>query len=123
VGGIVDIPFPRSIHDELLKQGLAQEHHWVPDSGWITFHVRKREDFNHALWLMRFSYSRYVLKTAPDPRQMFEHQCEQLHLNPGFKSLLEAFIPKTSKQFRPSQSLHRSGWRDGHITRSLSEEL
>ena len=34
VGGVVDIPFPRSIRDALLAEGLAEEHHWVPNSGW-----------------------------------------------------------------------------------------
>lgn len=27
-GGIVDIPFPRSLRDALLAEGLAEEHHW-----------------------------------------------------------------------------------------------
>jgi len=39
-GGVVDIPFPRPVRDWLLANGLAQEHHWVPNSGWTTFHVR-----------------------------------------------------------------------------------
>jgi hypothetical protein len=43
IGGIVDIPFPRSVHDALLADGLAEEHHWVPNSGWVTFHVRSEE--------------------------------------------------------------------------------
>ena len=55
-GGIVDIPFPRSVRDALLAQGLAEEHHWVPNSGWITFQMRSEEDLSHALWLMRLSY-------------------------------------------------------------------
>src|SRR5438445_3013087 len=63
-GGTVDIPFPRSIHDTLLAEGLAEEHRWVPNSGWITFHVRNDEARKHALWLLRLSYLRYVLKTA-----------------------------------------------------------
>ena len=42
-GGVVDIPFPRSIRDALLADGLAEEHHWVPNSGWITFRVRSEE--------------------------------------------------------------------------------
>src|SRR5713226_2380274 len=63
-GGIVDIPFPRLVRDALLADGLAEEHHWVPNSGWITFHVRNQEDGKHAVWLMRLSYLRYALKTA-----------------------------------------------------------
>jgi hypothetical protein len=63
-GGIVDIPFPRAVRDALLASGLAEEHHWVPNSGWITFNLRKEDDLKHALWLMRLSYLRYALKRA-----------------------------------------------------------
>jgi hypothetical protein len=66
-GGIVDIPFPRPIRDALLAEGLAQEHRWVPNSGWITFQIRNDDDFKHAIRLMRLSYLRYTLKTANDP--------------------------------------------------------
>jgi Family of unknown function (DUF5519) len=94
IGGIVDIPFTRPIHDALLSEGLAGNHHWVPNSGWITFRVRNEQDVKHALWLMRLSYLRYFLKTATDARQFFEEESEKLQLSPGFKSLLDPFIPK-----------------------------
>jgi Family of unknown function (DUF5519) len=94
--GTVDIPFPRSIRDALLSDGLAEEHHWVPNSGWITFQMRSEEDLSHALWLMRLSYLRYALKTSSDPQKLFEEESEELHLNPQFKSLLEPFVPKTA---------------------------
>jgi len=94
-GGIVDIPFPRSLRDALLANGLAQEHHWVPNSGWITFQMRSDENLSRALWLMRLSYLRYAPKTATDPRKVFDQESEELHLSPQFKSLLEPFVPKT----------------------------
>jgi Family of unknown function (DUF5519) len=97
-GGVVDIPLPRSVRDVLLAEGLAEEHHWVPNSGWITFRVRSDEDVRHALWLMRLSYVRYALKTASDPRGMLEQESAELHLNPQLKSLLEPFVPKTANQ-------------------------
>jgi hypothetical protein len=97
-GGIVDIPLPRSIRDLLLAEGLAEEHRWVPNSGWITFHVRSEEGLKQALRLMRLSYLRYVLKTTRDPRGLLEQESGRLHLNPQFKSLLEPFVPKTAKQ-------------------------
>lgn len=97
-GGIVDIPFPRSIHDALLAVGLAQEHRWVPNSGWITFRIRSEKDLKHALWLMRLSYLRYALKRAADPRELFEQESKQLCLSPQFKSLLEPFVPKTANR-------------------------
>jgi hypothetical protein len=92
-GGTVDIPFPRSVRDVLLAEGLAAEHRWVPDSGWITFQARGDSDLAHALWLMRLSYLRYALKSVPDPVALFERETEALHLSPRFKSLLEPFIP------------------------------
>jgi hypothetical protein len=42
-GEIVDIPFPRSVCDALLAEGVAEEHQGVPNSGWITFRVRSDE--------------------------------------------------------------------------------
>ena len=95
-GGIVDIPFPRSLRDVLLANGLAEEHHWVPNSGWITFHVRNEEDLKHALWLMRLSHLRYALKTATDPQKLFDRESGELHLSPHFKSLLEPFVPNNA---------------------------
>src|SRR5947199_5408075 len=91
IGGVVDIPFTRPIHDALLSEGLAENHHWVPNSGWITFRIRNEQDVKHALWLMRLSYLRYFLKTATDARQVFEEESEKLHLSPGLKSLLYPF--------------------------------
>jgi len=55
-GGVVDIPFSRSVRDALLADSLAEEHRWVPNSGWITFQIRTEEDLSHAVWLMRLSY-------------------------------------------------------------------
>jgi hypothetical protein len=91
-GGSVDIPFPRSVHDALLAEGLAEEHQWVPNSGWITFRVRSDKDSQHATWLMRLSYFRYALKPASDPRKLFTEASLELQLTPRFKSLLEQFV-------------------------------
>ena len=97
VGGIVDIPFPRPIHDALLADRHAQTHHWVPDSGWVTFRMHTDRDLKHALWLMRLSYLRYTLKTAEDPRAQFDQESERLHLTDSLKSLLAAFLPRAGK--------------------------
>ncbi len=93
-GGIVDIPFPRSVRDALLAEGLAEEHRWVPNSGWVTFRVRNDLDLQHAVWLMRLSYFRYALKTAADPRELFAEASRELQLTPRFKSLLKQFLPQ-----------------------------
>ena len=93
-GGVVDIPFPRSVRDALLAEGLADEHRWVPDSGWTTFVARNEEDTRHALWLMRLSYLRYALKASSDPHAFLERESTELHLTPQFRSLFEQFLPR-----------------------------
>lgn len=92
-GGIVDIPFPRAIRDALLSEGLAEKHHWVPNSGWITFRVRTEKDLQHAVWLMRLSYFRYALKTAVDPHELFAEASRELRLTAPFNAFLEQFVP------------------------------
>ena len=78
IGGIVDILFPRGLRDALLEEGLAEEHRWVPNSGWITFRIRRQRELQHALWLMRLSYIRYALKADNDPRSRFERESTDL---------------------------------------------
>ncbi|HEY2118562.1 MAG TPA: luciferase family protein [Candidatus Acidoferrum sp.] len=103
-GGIVDIPFPRSVHDALLAEGLAEEHQWVPNSGWITFRVRSDKDVQRAVWLMRFSYFRYALKSDSDSRTLFVEATQELQLTPRFKSLLEQFAAKNQDLPEPQAS-------------------
>lgn len=91
--GAVEIPFPRILRDELLKEGLVEQHRYIPDSGWITFLVRQENDVQHAAWLFRLSYLRFVLKAVPDPGKRFEQESERLKLNPEIKSLLAKFVP------------------------------
>jgi hypothetical protein len=98
-GGIIDIPFPRSMHDALLVEGLAEGHRWVPNSGWVTFRLRSDRDLQHAVWLMRLSYFRYALKTASDPGELFAEASQELQLTARFKSLLEQFVPLTENQY------------------------
>lgn len=92
--GTVDIPFPRAVRDALVEEGQAEEHRWVPDSGWATFRVRREADVAHAVELMRISYLRYALKGASDPRKFLKQEGETLHLSPRFVSLLEIFAPR-----------------------------
>lgn len=94
--GIVDIPFARPVHDVLLAEGLAEQHRWVPNSGWIAFRIRSEQDIAQALWLMRLSYLRYALEEATDPRRLFEQESEERRLSSRFKSLLEPFVPKNT---------------------------
>ena len=91
-GGILDIPFQRAVRDALLDEHLAEEHQWVPNSGWVTFRARTDDDLKHAIWLLRLSYLQYALKAAVNPKDVFETEAEKLGLSARFKSLLQPFI-------------------------------
>lgn len=53
---LLDIPFPTKVYDELIAAGLAQPHHVLPDSGWISFRIRAAEDIEAAIALLKRSY-------------------------------------------------------------------
>lgn len=83
----------RAIHDALLEAGEAKQHRWVPDSGWVTFHIRSAADVEHAIRLMRLSYLRYALKAVPNPDDFLKRETERLALRPNLAALLKPFLP------------------------------
>lgn len=58
---LLDVAFSKTVRDALIAEGHAEQHHFAPDSGWISFRLRERSDADHALWLLRLSYLRHVL--------------------------------------------------------------
>ena len=53
---LVDIPFPLSVRDALVKDGEAEPHHILPKSGWVSIYLRNPGDVDHAIQLLRRSY-------------------------------------------------------------------
>ncbi|WP_231189576.1 luciferase family protein [Haladaptatus sp. DYF46] len=60
-GKLVDIPFTRRIRDILLEEKLAEMHHVMSDSGWVSYHIQSDEDVDGALWLLRVAYLYHVV--------------------------------------------------------------
>jgi len=54
---LVDVPFPRRIRDEVIAQGLAEPHHILPETGWVSCFLRRPEDVNHAITLLERSHA------------------------------------------------------------------
>lgn len=52
---LLDVPFPLSVKEELLAAGKAQEHHVLPESGWISFRIRTSDDVAYAVELLHKS--------------------------------------------------------------------
>jgi hypothetical protein len=53
---LVDIPLPTRLRDEVIAAGRAEPHHVLPDSGWISRWLRRPEDVDEAIALLRLSY-------------------------------------------------------------------
>ena len=53
---LVDIPFPTKVRDEMVSAGLAEPHHILPDSGWISLYLREAADVERAIALFHRSF-------------------------------------------------------------------
>ena len=51
-----DVPFPKGVRDEIVAAGLAEPHHVLPESGWVSFYLRKTGDVQRAVGLLQRSY-------------------------------------------------------------------
>jgi hypothetical protein len=65
---VADLPFPRAVRDELVARGEAVPHHYLPNSGWVSFHLSGEQDIPTVLALFRRNYDR--LHAIGQRRQM-----------------------------------------------------
>ena len=65
-GRVLDINFPKRIHDLLIAEGRTNEHH-MAGGGWTTYYVNSERDIEDALWLLRIAYlyTALVLRRKP----------------------------------------------------------
>ena len=66
---LVDIPFPTKVRDEVVAAGLAEPHHVLPDSGWISLYLREAADVDRALELFRRSFNLALKQKGLSPEQ------------------------------------------------------
>ncbi len=64
---LLDIPFPRKVRDEIVNEGLAEPHHILPETGWVSFYLREEADIRQAIELLRRSYM--IALKQKQPRQ------------------------------------------------------
>lgn len=55
---LADLPFPVRMRHDLVESGLAQPHHVLPQSGWVSYRIHAPEDVDGALALFRLNYDR-----------------------------------------------------------------
>jgi hypothetical protein len=63
---LVDIPFPKSVRNELIAAGLAEPHHILPNSGWISFYIKQTDQVEPAIALLRRSYDLAIARKGKE---------------------------------------------------------
>jgi hypothetical protein len=62
---LVDIPFPMRVRDEVVAAGLAEAHHILPDTGWVSLYLRDEADVERAIALLQRSFELAQRKWSP----------------------------------------------------------
>jgi hypothetical protein len=62
---MADLPFSVRIREELVESGMAQLHHVLPQTGWVSYYLGSEEDVAGALDLFRMNYDRLTARKDP----------------------------------------------------------
>jgi hypothetical protein len=60
--GLLDLLLNLELKQQLLKDGRIQNHHYLKNTGWISFWICTEDDQRYAVQLLRLGYER-LLKT------------------------------------------------------------
>jgi len=63
---LADLPFPKKIRDDLVNSGRASPHHVMPQSGWLSYWIKKgeEEDLDALIGLFRLRYEQLKPKSG-----------------------------------------------------------
>ena len=59
---MADLPFPVRMREELVASGKAEVHHVLPQTGWVSYRIRRPGDVEGALGLFRKNYERLTAR-------------------------------------------------------------
>jgi hypothetical protein len=97
--GLADIVFSRPLRDQLVAEDQALPHHIYPDSGFISFYVKREPDVEHALWLFKLALLRHwtVLKRRSERHPMLPDidvvsELAQLKVSPALQAIFDTML-------------------------------
>jgi hypothetical protein len=64
---LADLPFPIAVRTQLVQNGLADPHHILPRSGWVSRWITGDGDVDAVIALFRLNYDRPWLSRASPP--------------------------------------------------------
>ena len=57
---LCDIPLPKALRGELVASGMAEPHHVLPESGWVSIYLESEQDVANAIEILRRKYRRLM---------------------------------------------------------------
>ncbi|HXX69109.1 MAG TPA: luciferase family protein [Polyangiaceae bacterium] len=111
--GVVDVLFTRAIRDQLLREHLAEQHRYQPNSGWVTWRLKTGRDFDRARWLLRLSYLRRLSRptqneVAGAAFRRVKAEVSGLKLSDELRALVEHDVPRAADSHPPMGARIRS---------------
>jgi hypothetical protein len=71
---VADLPFSMDIRNKLVNSGRVSEHHFLPQSGWVSYWIKGEQDIPSVIELFKMRYdslkpnTKLVTKTSPSIR-------------------------------------------------------
>jgi hypothetical protein len=85
--GVLDILFTKALREQLVTEEKVRPHHYVPASGWTSYHLNRSDSLQHALWLLRLSYVLHVFRITKN-RQAAHEELQRLQASSAIESLI-----------------------------------
>jgi len=53
---VADLPFPMDVRNKLVNSGRVSAHHFLPQSGWISYWIKGEQDIPNVIDLFKMRY-------------------------------------------------------------------
>jgi hypothetical protein len=55
--GVADIPFSMDVRNKLVNSGRVSAHHFLPQSGWVSYWIKGEQDIPGVTELFKMRYT------------------------------------------------------------------
>jgi hypothetical protein len=63
---LADLAFPMSMRNELVKSRRVTTHHVLPQSGWVSYWIKDKDDIPAVIELFKLQYQRLKPKSSKE---------------------------------------------------------
>jgi hypothetical protein len=53
---VADLPFPMDVRNKLVNSGRVSAHHFLPQSGWVSYWIKGEQDIPSVIELFKMRY-------------------------------------------------------------------